>query len=534
MPNYLSEMLPAPDKLDELFPYIGGLIAYHRRSAYAHGQRRATLLAGISVPANFAVCVSQVFTSFPDASQVERTGPAINLHLLRLIANDELADARGVIAPCLGIEELHQTASSLVELDAVDPEIVTALLELRCGRAALLLKERASAPGSDPSFGYDFAYYKSLIEDIARVRIAYCLRGEAMMAAAQIHSPFNWSALDDLDKAKGAGSLRLFTLMAELKHNLRLFQHALQLYKKASYKPIVSGLLVYSPITGRERIAVNFSGLNSPVKTAAFDNLDIEVRARVQLALWRAAHGEQLESILATTLDQIGEYVANLEKGLANLQANSSPNNIVGNLNRANAGARLYEAAAEAIAWTADPIPQKGDDEYWEDTASLDAHLNPLAIAIEAVMQSSRDRAIVISVPASRNGHKEAVAELFMAMRLAFLQDDEALPLKLREVEDPSTGTRRSFKFHGRVAAIRGRKYTFKQQWEAYKEQEADKRGRLKPDATPKQRWEAERCRSDASRGTDPSRRPGGVRPRGFYQSRDALRGATIQGFVAR
>ena len=82
MVSYLSEMIPAPDRLDERFPYIGGLAAYHRRSADRDGQR----LTGSSVQENFAARVCRVFARLPDASEINRTGPAIELYLSRFIA----------------------------------------------------------------------------------------------------------------------------------------------------------------------------------------------------------------------------------------------------------------------------------------------------------------------------------------------------------------------------------------------------------------------------------------------------------------
>lgn len=160
--------------------------------------------------------------------------------------------------------------------------------------------------------------------------------------------------------------------------------------------------------------------------------------------------------------------------------------------------------------------------------------LAPVAIAARDAHKMPKGQDVQIPVPPSHKYHKEFVAGLFAAMRLAFLKDDEALPLKLRKVPDPVTGKIVRHKFHRRVAGKRKKEYTFKEQWAAYKQQQSDNRGRRGPDATPKQRSEANRDRCEASRAFDRFRKPGGVIPPGTYQSRDALRASIVRGFTMR
>ena len=532
--DYLAQFTAAPAQLDQLFPHIHGELVAIRRSLFTNGQRRAALLAGSAVPRHFANHVAFVFAEFPDASGVERNVEPIRQYLARLVAPDHLADARSVICEELGIAEFEDTAASLEDLGALEPEITIALLELNPGRARELIAARMAALHWNSEERDELLDARNLIEEIGRIRIAYILRCEAMKAAAQIHTPLNWAALDGLEQPNAGGTLRLFTLLAAIQADLCLFERAMALYEAGRRNSIDQGVLACNALTRTGQSGIQFAIIDRPVDASeqqAFGHPDLERRARVQLALWRAEHGDELEDLLEAVVVRMRQEVARLKRGLT-ARARAGGNAIVGNMDRASAGVRLYFAVAEAVAWTIDPINA--------GRIQPDHPLNRLPL-IKLLARQRWNKVSLrredVTFPSLDNQHwfAETTDRLFMAMRFAFLQDNEALPIELRQIANPVTGKISTIKTHDKAARLFGRPYSFLEQWGAFEARQQRKLARLGPNAKAGQRCEARRIDYDIKRAALAARKLSGSQvARGTYAGQQAIRYAVLQGFAVR
>ncbi len=471
--SYLSEHVPAPDNLGNLFGYIEQEADYRRTSRFSAGQKIAALFEGSRL-AYAAYYPDRSGDVSLDASHVQRNRGDIRRWLRRLIMPDDCAAARVVIIDVLSLCPLGSLAQLTTDLDALLPEAVTALLELRVSAAEALIKAAARESRSDTADDRlapgDFDF---LVEEYHRVRIAFLLRSKAQRLAARLHSPFNWSALDELD---GSLTLRFGTFKTYLQSELARCERALALYTAGRPQ------LVWLPskcLSGSQPVltttTVSFPSRPCPAgSTAEFEVLELDVRAHVQLAIWRAEHGDEFEELLDRTIADIKHQLAELTRLLE--QENHHSNIRVGHIRRVSQGVELYLASQEAIAWVNEPVDRREVDRIEPELDLLLAYARKLhpsrsdrVNGIVAALLWARehpDRRGLCPAPAIHRDHADMVHDLFSIYRFCFLHDDELLPVSMRSLI-ATDGIQFTVKTQAQVREARGTRYSFSEFWRA-------------------------------------------------------------------
>ncbi|WP_019516459.1 hypothetical protein [Sphingomonas sp. Mn802worker] len=225
--HYFADIVAAPARLDAVFSHIQQRMSdIHRRQTWK--ELRYQLLVSGAQPCGTLPTGSRL----PDTSRIDREASAIELYLGRLVAPDTMNDARDTILDALGGFELSQTAEDLVQLHQLCPAGATALLELRIGRGFRLLE--AAKDEASPSSRLQLSECDHLISEMARIRVANMLRIIATDCAEQLHRPFGWAAVDDLEHPGTGGTLRIGTLIKRLRDEIKLATRAFDLYRRQS------------------------------------------------------------------------------------------------------------------------------------------------------------------------------------------------------------------------------------------------------------------------------------------------------------
>ena len=366
---------------------------------------------------------------FVNATHVKRTAAEIEKHLKRLIAPDHLDDVRSTICDELGITELQELAFQIAELHARFPDVASALLELNLGRASHLLKRYQTKAGVPLNADYSCEFL-----DMGRVRLAFYLRLLAEECGAQIHAPYGYQPLDDLQQF---GTLRCSTATAALRQDLNEAQQACSLFLRHYKRPLFAKTsAVPLPVTGTALDMV-FAGMNfmiSEADAAPYRDPKLQERALAELAFWRTKHKERLEDHLRNViLDLLAKMVvirSQLEDRASELGANA----VLGNADQENAGLVLWMAVEAAVAWTAGH-PYRSERSYVE--ALEDAVSGPWMGKVVAATLGG-ENTLYEHPPELKPEHASVVTQLFDVYRIAFLQDDNMLPLWMRTIAVPA------------------------------------------------------------------------------------------------
>ena len=532
--RYFGEFVAAPERLDGIQQHLEADLAALRRSSISHVQRRK-LLTGCN-----DVAVGSTAGGWPDFHSVDdiaRTPEAIASYLERLIAPDELAYAREIIRDYLGIADPEDNAAALAELARTEPEIVTALLELRIGRAQRLFNSaQRYRPVSDQ--GPKLPEYKVLLEEIARIAIAYQLRMIATDCARQIHTPYGWNALDHLERPAAAGTLRLGTLVKAMRKEIALVERAFALFKQSCPRRVDYGVLAASPLSPKAVPQITFAQVGLQVDSRdrdEFEAIGLADRARVQLALWRLEHGDDLAPLLAETIKAMRRDLMQLTHRLDARCPPNKSNSIAGNDGRTPAAVRLHFAVEEAVAWTAEPVSHADEErlDLWDRLSNQPVPQSAIAVALD-YQDSARFREGDLPKPRLQHEHAFCVGMLFTVLRFAFLQDNDVLPLSLRRVSNPVTGRTKSAKTPDRVAKIVGSPYSFRKLWLTW-ERARRKKARCPADATQAKRSAALRIDYEAKSAANALRsRPAREIPNDAYHAMAVLGAAVRRGILTR
>lgn len=487
--RFLGECSVVPDRLDDLFGYLGREVAARRRSTLSHVQRREALLGGVAVPLVALGAAEQFWPDFPVVGDLKLSRTGVKMYLARLLAPDDLHELRRIVADAMSIDDLDRIAGDLITLHRTDHRTATALLELRLRRACRFHADHLRDLGRSRAFE-QATLFDDLLVEFSRIRIGYCLHRIALDCGRQIHAPLGLEALDGLDRVKSAGTLRQGTLQKRLEHDLTMFDRVSETYHQGRRRPVDISI-GESKLDGADNTSVIFTGLSCPATDREVAELrmpdDLIGQARVQLGIWRRKHGDLLEDIVEQQLTAGQGAVGRLRRGLQARKEKRGHNAVVGNLDRVAAGVRLHWAVEEAIAWTADP---PGADE--DRSGSY--------VVKRAEWLRQQRAGIRLAPPKWKHLHASKVAPLFMALRFAFLQDDEELPLALRNVLDATTGEVARVKSHARASLVSGRHYTFAQKWAALIEVRAQKLRELPPGASPGKMAQARQFQYDMKR----------------------------------
>lgn len=460
---YLSEHLAMPERLDGpdgIDAFVTREIRACRRSSFSNVQRRSLLLAGSSLPAAGACTWGQPWPEFIDVRDLDRTPAAISLYLARLVAPDHLSDAREVIEGLLCLSDRQDLAHDVAELALFAPEIATALLELRIGRAALMMKV-GQARSTDGRYAREFDY-ASLLEGMLEYKIAYVQRMKAQDLHLRLHAPLGWDALDRLEEGKAGGTLHTGTAIKAMGRDLELARQTFDLFLSRT----------------------EHGGAVPAKMEATFARLGLDIRARLELALWRAPMGSAIEPYLRLIAKNAQHHLSKMRDQLDERVQDAGWNSVVGNHRRVSAGVCLHYVAEQVIAWThlkIGRLRKEGSIETddWDETLGHDgATTNMIAAAVTWVGSSQSQRGGV-PIPRRDPSQHAAVTDLYMALRFAFLQDDEMLPHSLRQIIHPVSGEPVRVKSNASAARVRGRPYDFGELWEAYKAGREEREDRL-------------------------------------------------------
>lgn len=270
---------------------------------------------------------------------------------------------------------------------------------------------------------------------------------------------------------------------------------------------------------------------------ALLDKGDLIDRARVQLALWRREHGDNLEPLLDRTIVGMRDTLARLSDALKPWETAGDHNRTAGNRNRTAAGVRLHFAVEEAVAWTAEPVSHR--DEKRSDpgdcgiTSARENERNAITDALEWVGAPKPEDG-ELPTPEHQFEHAFTRGNLFMALRFAFLQDNEMLPRKLRNVVDAMTGKHIMVKTHDKAARTRGAPFSFLELWTALEEERYHKAGAIPENATYAARSVAYQLDYEMKREAKALRdRPPGTIPPDAMLAMSVLNRAVWRGFLA-
>ena len=234
-------------------------------------------------------------------------------------------------------------------------------------------------------------------------------------------------------------------------------------------------------------------------------------------------HGTALEMLVRAQADDISRYLVRMRTSMEAYRQNHG-NTLVTNLGHVNAGAQLYLAIREAVAWARESTSAGG----------VNAE-TPIALALKLTKNSRASRQD-IRLPKVDRDDANTIDKLFVIYRIGFLQDNEVLPPKLRRVTDPNTGVVINVKTHERAAKILGRPYTFDEQWDEWKRSMAAKQARLPAKPTKQQEHQARQIDLAAKRDAlkiIKRRNPTRKSMRDAFDRRNGLRTGIIHGFLA-
>ena len=473
--EYFSQFTAMPDALSGIDDAIACELAGIAHGSATAMQRAQALLSGTRLSAS-AIKGAAITDDFVDARHVQRSPAGIALHLGRLILPDEAADLRDRVADLVGMTGPDELGDEIAALNDLAPEVATALLELRPGRAWRLLKMRIAERAADP----ELHFYESLIREIARLRVLYRLQLDAHSCAFPLHAPFGWAALDGLAKQ---GTLRMHEVLNAFRAELKLIERAFDLYLDHERRPLSPLSIALVPPVASMTSVFGLAAINLPVSNrdaAPFRIHDLEERARVQLAIWRRLHGPNLEYLLGCEIRHRRKQLNRLSRLIEAKARRLGPNTVMGNADAENPGLMLWFAIEASVAWTAEQVLHAERDEAQATSDALVSDpAGPGAAIGKAVrMMQMASGTMADMSPASHPDHSFIVAELFDIYRVVFLKDDEMLPASLRQVRDRVTGKSITIRSHATAAEHRGRPYTHDEILTGY---EADRQERLYP-----------------------------------------------------
>lgn len=367
----------------------------------------------------------------------QRSFETILRRLEQLIMPDQYAAAREAYISELNLDDLNDVVVELQELDASLPEAVTALLELRIGRAYELIV-------ADPAWRQRRIDVRSLLVAMSKIRVAYWLRTLAMECAAWIHRPFGWDPLDNADRP---GIVRYGAVYNRVHLEKRRLQAVVQSFESRAQDIPWSEVIKQPPVGWMDCSA-----------DAGSDWETIAHRAVVQLHLWHRAHGDDLEAVVTSKMKVIANWLEDFSNKMAERAPTSKTWNVrVANLSGASTLVVFYHAARYAIAWTNEGGNNRKDRSPSGNGSGIDElidwRMTSKLMADYPLPKLEKDRGV-------------AVGRAFTLLRYAIVDDENMLssPFQKATLADGSVLHIRS---QADAEKAHGRRYTFDELWGA-------------------------------------------------------------------
>ena len=443
--GYFSRDIAAPAALSDIVGHTANEIAYVRHSRVSVGQAHALVLDG-GLAGSYTV---QDLAATPHWIPLAR-GPlcprTIQKRVEQLIMPARHWDARAKYIELLGIDDVSDIAYLLIDAYRHAPDVVRALLELRIRDAADLMKQVAYLSGS-----------RELLRAMLGVRVAFWLRRVAMACAARLRRPFGWRPLDEGDPA-GMGRYgpthRLFT------RQLELVERAFQLYRGVPFE--------IRSLNQSQASATCAAALLPPACLPAVDQffeLDLHLRAHVQLAIWRRKHGAELEKELEKEVRRIEVKLKEMREQLATqAPARRTENKRCGNLGSVEPLVLLFTAARFAYAWTREP--RTADQKKKCKFAVCPQRRGGVKSAVSRLISG---RASTGFQNLGLCCEETTIAQdIFMLLRFTVVEDPQMLSAELPEMADHRTGPSVWARSQDEAELLFGRRFTFRELWGAY------------------------------------------------------------------
>lgn len=448
---------PAPADLALLLPHIYGRISFHTSRRPRLNVIRGVLHQGSRIPA-------RLLDLHPaHAFQFWHGGPRNQESFASWIGNLVMpaacAEARDDYIDALELDDPEMVAETLMELEDIDPEVVTALLELRIGRAYDLMISRGiwsyDRLAPEPADARDY-----ILRTMFHVWIARWLRTEAVLCASKLRRPLGWHPLDHADRPD---MVRYGVLHRRYMRELRRVEEVIKLYRSGAGS--VGDLARGDAGAWLETVCGVPSWHEDLVMSDARSQSQwdgIVRRAEVQLEGWQARHEHEFKPIL-------DQQIRFIELELFGLRAQAEerwPTGTTFNMRVANERfvdplAHLYHPARFAVAWTRHPV----DDDH----ANTDAVI-PIEQALKW-LKTAPSNPHDCPHPAMEKNDADAVVNVFNILRFAIVSDDNMVPWRLRsQLIDNGSGQPKVVQVTSQfqAARVRGRPFTFEELYSAF------------------------------------------------------------------
>ena len=410
---------PLPANLSKLFQHILGRTLFHMGAYPRLHAARHRLLQGSRTPPRLPDV--HPAHAYPLWHGGPRDVDSFSEWLDDLKMPRAFLDARPHYVDALNLEPSADIATVLVQLDKIDSEVVTALLELRPRRAFNLMRARNIWCHNhfNPNPYYDRCY---LLKAIFGICVARWLRIEAMLCASKLRRPIGWYPLDHADRPD---MVRYGPLYSRFMRELRKVKEVIKLYRSgANISHIVDDAEAGTLLQQVLGLPSWFKELGESEDRSYSQWNGLYRRAQNQQTVWQLRHGIDFKAILDNQIELIERKLTSFEVQ-AKLQkpTRSSFNKRVGNICFVDPLVRFYQLARFAVAWTDHSFSQNHDKPS-TGTDALEQALNWLGTAPVDPYACPH--------PALQKIHSWRLTNVVAILRFAVISDDNVIPGSLR------------------------------------------------------------------------------------------------------
>lgn len=417
--HFLARREPAPKDLSNLQTHISRLMQDHQGPRPRDGRRqhRNFLLSNLCVPPRRPDL--QPIHAHPVWPGRDRTQANFQSWIETLVMPGACPTIRDAYGDALNVDDPAETAATLKNFDQSDARFVTALLELRIGLAADLMR----AWDNNSIEKFVFAEAKDLLGSMLRVRIAYWLRAEATLCASKLRRPLAWFPLDHADRPD---MVRYGPVRQRFEREKHRFKDIAKLYRSGAGH--IAGLADDEVGAWLERdlgVATWYEDLETSDTRSQTQWNEVAERGRQFERNWKKRHGAKFESILDKQISLFEEEIAKFETNLfRDDELEISYSMQLGNVLFCFPLTHLFHVTRFAIAWTCE--------------VRTDHHtgLTPNPSFTEQIAERLGAAAInctTLRHPPLNKNHAGRVSEVVAILRYAVVKDNNVIPGALRK-----------------------------------------------------------------------------------------------------
>lgn len=312
--------------------------------------------------------------------------------------------------------DLEGLAGSVVAINQTASEIADCLVELQLSNAYRLLHNLSAQGHTIGEREYDAEAGGELKKELDQcypgvlgVALLWHLRKFAEQCATQIHRPFSWDALDDLDKQRSGSTLTVGTLCDRMTDEIALTTAVLE-----AYAP-------FAPANANNTFRSSILSFCNKKLAKSLRTLWLEDCARKLEGPLRRMYGRDLDRHIGACVIELKPEVERLRRGVRSFERSHQRNRVYGNIDRTAPAVLLYIALEQVYSWLA--APRQGTPRVMDSARQYSEG-------------TTRGAASLVK-PRIQDG-KAAIDNIFALYRIIFLKDNEALPMELRWVTDKS------------------------------------------------------------------------------------------------